>query len=188
MPLAASSPLNAVTNEIVNAAESPYPLERIKTVLRDITNHFHSLGVLIHDEADDEVLLHESQNLTIYHITLSPGLQYPPHNHLMDALIGIYKGGETNFVYPVAAGKIEVPERREFTAPALVHLPSHTVHSVANTGSARSGALHVYLGDLPRTRRQLWSLQSNQAESFDNDRYLAGARPIQQSISEHKKW
>ena len=187
MPLSASSPFHAVTNDIVNAAESPHSLERIRTVLRDITNRFHASGVLVHEEEDDEVLLHASQNLTIYHITLSPGLQYPPHNHLMDALIGIYKGGETNFVYPVAAGKIEDPERRDFTAPALVHLPPHTVHSVANTGSARSGALHVYLGDLTRIHRQLWSLQSHQAESFDNDRYLAGARPIQQSISDQKK-
>lgn len=188
MPLSASSPLHAGIDDIVDAAERPEPLERIKSVLRDLTNHFHSLGVLVHEEEDDEVLLHASQNLTIYHITLSPGLQYPPHNHLMDAVIGIYKGGETNFVFPVVAGKLEAPERREFTAPALVHLPSDTVHSVANTGGARSGALHVYLGDLPRTRRQLWSLQRNQVESFDNDRYLAGARLIQHSVSEHKKW
>src|SRR5882757_4392802 len=153
-PVSASSALYAVTNEIVSAAQSPYPLERLKTVLRDITNRFHALGALVHEEEDDEVLLHASQNLTIYHITLSPGLQYPPHNHLMDALIGIYRGGETNFVYPVTAGKLEDPERRDVSAPALVHLPAHTVHSVANTGSARSGALHVYLGDLPRTRRQ----------------------------------
>ena len=132
------------------------------------------------------MLLHASRNLTIYHITLSPGLQYPPHNHLMDALIGIYKGGETNFVYSVADGKLGVPERRDFTAPTLVHLPSHTVHSVANTGSARSGALHVYLGDLTQTHRRMWSLQGNQAERFDNDRYLAGAQPIQQSASEHE--
>jgi len=185
--LSAGSALQAVTNDIVNAAESPDPLERIKAVLRDITNRLHALGVLVHEEKDDEVLLHASQNLTIYHITLSPGLQYPPHNHLMDALIGIYRGSETNFVYPVAAGKLEEPERRDVTAPALVHLPSHAVHSVANTGSARSGALHVYLGDLPRTRRQLWSLPSNQVESFDNERYLAGARPIQPSISEQQK-
>jgi predicted metal-dependent enzyme (double-stranded beta helix superfamily) len=187
MPLSASSPLHAVTNDIVTAAESSHPLERIKAVLRDLTSRFHSLGALVHEEEDDEVLLHASQNLTIYHITLSPGLQYPPHNHLMDALIGIYRGGETNFIYPVAAGKLELPERRDLAAPTVVHLPSHTVHSVANTGSARSGALHVYLGDLPRARRQLWSLQSDRAEPFDNDRYLAGARPIQQSVSAHKK-
>ena len=178
MPLSASSALHAVTKDIVEAAESPYSLERIKKVLRDLTNRFHSWGVLIHEEEDDEVILHASQNLTIYHITLSPGLQYPPHNHLMDALIGIYKGGETNFVYPVAADKLDVPERRDFTAPALVHLPSDTVHSVANTGSARSGALHVYLGDLPRIRRQLWSLESGQVETFENNRYLGGARRI----------
>jgi predicted metal-dependent enzyme (double-stranded beta helix superfamily) len=184
MPISASSALHAVTHDIISAAEGPNPLERLKTVLRDVTNRFHALGVLVHEEDDDEVLLHASQNLTIYHITLSPGLQYPPHDHLMDALIGIYQGGETNFVYPVANGKLEAPERRDCTAPALVHLPPHTVHSVANTGSARSGALHVYLGDLTQTHRHLWSLPGNQAEPFDNDRYLAGARPIEQSISE----
>jgi predicted metal-dependent enzyme (double-stranded beta helix superfamily) len=182
MALSANSALHAATKDLVNAAESPNPLERLKTVLRDLTDRFHVLGVLVHEEDDDEVLLHASPNLTIYHITLSPGLQYPPHNHLMDALIGIYKGGETNFVYPVAAGgKLEAPERRDSIAPALVHLPPQTVHSVANTGSARSGALHVYLGDLTRTRRKLWDLQSNQAEPFDNERYLAGAQPVSKS-------
>ena len=55
------------------------------------------------------------------------------------------------------------------------------MHSVANTGSARSGAIHVYLGDLLQARRQLWDLQGNQAEPFDNGRYLAGARHIRQS-------
>jgi predicted metal-dependent enzyme (double-stranded beta helix superfamily) len=178
MPLSANSPLYAVIRDIVNAALDPEPLNGIEAVLRGYTNRFHSLGTLVHEEEDDEVLLHASRNLTIYHITLSPGVQYPPHNHLMDALIGIYKGGETNFVYPVAGDEIDAPERQDFAAPALVHMPPNTVHSVANTGSARSGALHVYLGDLTRTNRQLWSPESNRAEPFDNDRYLAGARPI----------
>lgn len=184
MPLSASSPLHVVTNEIIDAAASPDPLERIRTMLHEITNRFHALGALVHEEEEDEVLLHASRNLTIYHITLSPGLQYPPHDHLMDALIGIYKGGETNFVYPVADGKLGVPERSDCTAPALVHLPSFTVHSVANAGSERSGALHVYLGDLTHTHRHMWGLQDNQAAPFDNDRYLAGAQPIEQSGSE----
>ena len=183
MPLSANSPLYPAIKDIVNAATRPDPFERVRTVLSDCTNRFHSLGMLVHEEEADELLLHASPNLTIYHITLSPGVQYPPHNHLMDALIGIYKGGETNFIYPVAAAAIDAPERQEFTAPAVVHLSSNAVHSVANTGSARSGALHVYLGDLPGTSRQLWSLADNRAEPFDNDRYMAGARPIQRSTS-----
>lgn len=182
MPISATSVLHAAIRDIVDAAKSPHALERIETVLRDLTDRFHSLGALVHEEDEDEVLLHASQNLTIYHITLAPGLQYPPHNHLMDALIGIYQGGETNFVYPVVGDEIGIAERHDYTAPALVHLPPHTVHAVANTGSARSGALHVYLGDLTQTRRQLWSFQSNRAEPFDNDRYLAGARGIEQSV------
>ena len=176
----ARATLQAATDAILAVAKGPDPLERIRAVLRDITDRFHALGALVHEEDDDEVLLHASEHLTVYHITLSPGLQYPPHNHLMDAVIGIYKGGETNFVYPVSDGKPGTPERRDLSAPALLHLPAHTVHSVANTGRARSGAIHVYLGDLPRARRQLWSLQTDRAEPFDNDRYLAGARPIQE--------
>jgi len=179
MPLAAESALHAATRDIIDAAQGSHPLERVKAVLHDRIHRFHSLGVLVHEERDDEVLLHASQNLTIYHITLSPGLQYPPHDHLMDALIGIYQGGETNFIYPVAAGKLDAPERQDSLAPVLVHLPAHTVHAVANTGSARSGALHVYLGDLTRTHRHMWSLPNHQAEPFDNDRYLAGARPVE---------
>ncbi|CAN7443320.1 autotransporter [Mesorhizobium sp. LjRoot246] len=181
MAIPVGSPLYAVVDDIVNAAGSPDPLARTRAVLGEHTNRLHTLGVLAHEEEDDEVLLHASRNLTIYHITLSPGLQYPPHNHLMDALIGIYKGGETNFIYPDAASKLDAPQRRDSTAPTVLHLSPHTVHSVANTGNARSGALHVYLGNLPATHRQLWDLQSNQAEPFDNDRYLAGAQPIEQS-------
>jgi len=177
-PASTRAALQAATDEILDAAKGPDPLERIRYALRGITDRFHALGALVHEEDDDEVLLHASENLTIYHITLSPGLQYPAHNHLMDALIGIYRGGETNFIFPVAADELQAPQRHDVVAPAVVHLPSDAVHSVANTGSARSGALHVYLGDLPRTRRQLWSLPTRRAEPFDNDRYLAGARPV----------
>jgi predicted metal-dependent enzyme (double-stranded beta helix superfamily) len=181
------SALHAATDAIVRAAQGFDPLRRIEAALRDLTHRFHALGALVHEEEDDEVLLHASDKLTIYHITLSPGLQYPPHNHLMDALIGIYRGGETNFIYPVIGGTLGVPERRDSTAPALVHLPPQTVHSVANTGSARSGALHVYLGDLTHIHRQLWSHPGGQAEPFDNDRYLAGAHAIQQQSASRQE-
>lgn len=179
MPLDPASPLYAATADIVNAATAADPLGRISAVLRDLTDRFHARGALVHEEADDEVLLHASAHLTIYHITLSPGLHYPPHDHLMDALIGIYQGSETNFVYPRAGAALDAPERQDYAAPTVVHLGPHTVHSVANTGRARSGALHVYLGDLPRTQRHMWSAPGSKAQPFDNEWYLAGAQPIQ---------
>jgi predicted metal-dependent enzyme (double-stranded beta helix superfamily) len=164
--------------EIVDAAARPDPLSHVESTLLHWTRRLQAAGALAHEDDDDEVLLHAGPDLTIFHITLSPGLQYPPHDHHMDALIGIYRGSETNFIYPVEAGKLGEPQRRDFDAPALVHLAPHSVHSVANTGGARSGALHVYLGDLTRTYRQLWDFYGSRCEPFDNVRYLAGARPI----------
>jgi len=177
-PLPVSPTLQAAIDAIVDAAAKPDRLDRVDAVLRDTTNRFHSLGRLIHEEGDDEVLLHASEALTIYHITLTPGLHYPPHNHLMDALIGIYLGRETNFFYAGSDGRLQMPQTHDVIAPAVVHLHPGAVHSVANTGSARSGALHVYLGNLPQTRRQMWRFAGERPEAFDNERYLAGARPI----------
>jgi predicted metal-dependent enzyme (double-stranded beta helix superfamily) len=167
-----------VVRDIIDAAAKPDAFRHVEATLRQWTDRFHAAGGLAHEEEEDEVLLHSGPGLTIYHITLSPGLQYPPHDHRLDALIGIYVGGETNFMYSVNAGKLGAPERRDFEAPALVHLAPHSVHSVANTGRARSGALHVYLGDLTRTNRQLWDFDGSGGAPFDNTRYLAGARPI----------
>jgi len=163
--------------DLIDAANTSKPLETLSDVLRRYVHSFHSLGPLVHEAADDEMLLHVSAKLTIYHITLSPGVQYPPHNHLMDALIGIYKGEETNLIYSDAGGgQIGAATRRDALAPSVIHMGPDTIHAVANRGQARSGALHVYLGNLPNTARQLWFADGLRPEPFDNGRYLAGAR------------
>lgn len=167
----ASSPLVLVTAvaEIVEAAARPDPLPHVESTLLRCTRRFHATGALAHEDEDDEVLLHARPGLTIFHITVSPGLKYPPHDHRVDALIGTYQGGQTNFMYPVEAGKLGAPQRGDFDAPALVHLAPHSVHSVANTGHARSGALHVYQGDLTRTHRQLWDFHGRRCEPACGD-------------------
>jgi predicted metal-dependent enzyme (double-stranded beta helix superfamily) len=132
--------------------------------------------------------LHAAASLTIYHITLSPGVQYRPHNHLMDALVGIYHGSERNLIYGRAsADRLAPPARQDVIAPSVIHMDAHVVHSVANTGAGRSGALHVYLGDLPGTPRQMWTAEGSRPEPFDNARYLAGARPVALNLNLQRK-
>jgi predicted metal-dependent enzyme (double-stranded beta helix superfamily) len=132
----------------------------------------------VYEAIDDEILLHASAHLTIYHITLTPGLVYPPHNHLMHALVGIYKGAETNLIYPASGEQLGAPTREEVSAPAVVHMELQTIHAVANTGDARSGALHVYFGNLLDTRRQMWMPGQPGPQAFDNEQYLSGARAV----------
>ena len=165
--------------DLIDAADKSEPLKTLEDVLRRHVQRFHALGKLVHEAVEDEVLLHVSPSLTIYHITLSPGVQFPPHNHLMDALIGIYLGSETNLIYPPGRGdRLAAATRQDVIAPNVIHMDAHVVHSVANIGAGRSGALHVYLGDLPGTRRQLWAAEGSGPEPFDNARYLDGARPV----------
>jgi predicted metal-dependent enzyme (double-stranded beta helix superfamily) len=179
--VAATHPaLASAVLDLVHASTRSDPLNTLADVLSTYVQRFHSMGSLLQEALEDEILLHVSPSLTIYHITLSPGIQYPPHNHLMDALVGIYKGSEMNFIYsPERGGGVAAATRQHVRAPSVIHMDANTVHAVANIGSGRSGALHVYLGDLPGTRRQLWAADGLPPEAFDDARYLAGARPIE---------
>jgi len=165
--------------DLIDAAATTEPLETLGDVLRRHIQRLHSLGKLVHEAVEDEVLLHASPSLTVYHITLSPGVKYPPHNHRMEALVGIYHGSETNLIHsPGSGGRLAGATRQDVIAPNVIHMDAHAVHSVANMGAGRSGALHVYLGDLPGARRQLWAIDGSGPEPFDNARYLGGARPV----------
>jgi predicted metal-dependent enzyme (double-stranded beta helix superfamily) len=178
--VAATHPaLASAVLDLIDARAASDPLDALRDVLSTHIQRFHSMGGLIEEAVDDEVLLHVSPTLTVYHITLSPGIQYPPHNHLVDALVGIYKGSEMNLIYsPRDAGRVAAAARQDVCAPSVIHMDANAVHAVANIGPGRSGALHVYLGDLPGTRRQLWDADGLHPGAFDNVRYLAGARSI----------
>jgi len=180
--------LRSAVLELIDAAATNEPLETLGDVLRRHVRRFHALGALVHEAVEDEVLLHASPSLTIYHITLSPGVQYPPHDHRMDALVGIYHGSECNLIHPPgSAGRLAAATRQDVIAPNVIHMDANTVHSVANTGTGRSGALHVYLGDLPGTRRRLWAVDASGPEPFDNARYLAGARAVTPDSNPRRK-
>jgi len=47
-------------------------------------------------------------------------------------LIGIYWGGETNFIYKLADDQVDEPERQDFAAPALVHIQVFVLSSAAS--------------------------------------------------------
>jgi predicted metal-dependent enzyme (double-stranded beta helix superfamily) len=126
----------------------------------------------------DESLLVAGECLTVYHIALSPGLHYPPHDHRIPSLIGVYAGAETQFVYRRAGDRIALVRRFEIAAPSVRWLAPQVIHSVANVGRLRSGAVHVYLGDLTRQPRSRWSADLRDERPFHAREYFAAARPI----------
>jgi len=127
---------------------------------------------------DDELLLVSTPQLTVYHITLSPRIHYPPHEHRMPAMIGLYQGTETSFSYRRDGKALVQTARHDHAAPCVAALPADVIHSVVNMGEARSAAIHVYFGDLAAAERSLWDLDLRGERRFDNRFYFELARRI----------
>jgi len=131
---------------------------------------------LEHD--DDEMLLLSSPALTVYHIALSPRIHYPPHEHRVPAIIGLYQGTETSFSYRRDGKALIQTERHDHAAPCVAALRADVIHSVVNMGDVRSAAIHVYFGDLTAVERSIWDLDLREERRFDNRFYLEQSRRL----------
>jgi len=126
----------------------------------------------------DEMLLASFPEMTVYHIALSPRVHYPPHDHCMPAMIGLYQGAETSFSYRRNGRALVRTERHDYAAPCVAALPADVIHSVVNMGDVRSAAVHVYFGDLTAVDRSIWDPDLREERRFDNRFYFEQARPL----------
>jgi predicted metal-dependent enzyme (double-stranded beta helix superfamily) len=153
--------------------------ERAMRALLDATvKALHSRPGKWIEHDDDELLLASSPDLTVYHIALSPRVHYPPHEHRVPAMIGLYHGTETSFSYRRNGTALVQTERHDHAAPCVAALPADVIHSVVNMGSARSAAIHVYFGDLTAVERSIWDLDLCAERRFDNGFYFEQARRL----------
>ena len=81
------------------ALASASPERAMRTLLDTTVEALHGRSHRRIEHDDDEMLLASSPELTVYHIALSPRVHYPPHEHRVPAMIGLYQGTETSFSY-----------------------------------------------------------------------------------------
>jgi len=159
------------------AARSSQPINDLTGLLEKTIKKLDWLTEIIPENDEDEILLHASNELTIYSIKLSPGLQFPPHSHEMPVVIGFYEGCETNLIYEKQPnGDLRQSGRIDFEAPCVGNLKADVIHSITNYGQSTSRAIHYYLGDLINQRRSLWNPDSNEVTPFDNSKYFEYAK------------
>ncbi|HEV8390437.1 MAG TPA: hypothetical protein VGQ35_11375 [Dongiaceae bacterium] len=160
------------------ALASASPERAMRTLLDTTVKALHTRPGKWIEHEDDEMLLVSSPALTVYHITLSPRIHYPPHEHRMPAMIGLYQGLETSFSYRRDGKALVQVARHDHAAPCVAALPDDVIHSVVNMGSARSAAIHVYFGDLTAAERSIWGLDLRAERRFDNRFYFEQARRL----------
>jgi len=161
----------------LEAAGDADPLERMRRILQAAV-HDPTVGAALPAPQEDETLLHASAGLTIYSLRLTPRIHYPPHDHRMAAVIGLFEGVETNYFYRREGPRLVKTGISHDHAPEVVVLPSDTIHSVANPGGSYSRAIHVYLGPLTQIARSVWTADGLQERLFENSFYFAQARAL----------
>jgi predicted metal-dependent enzyme (double-stranded beta helix superfamily) len=140
------------------------------------------------DPLGQELVLLRDPRLTIIQVTIGPGLQYPPHNHGMEAAIGLYAGLERNLWFGGGQREsISVAGASELRAKDSIRMKRDVIHAVANPSSAYSAGVHVYLGDLIVHDRTLWHPDTLQPMPFDNDKYFGLVREEKAAQVEYRQ-
>ena len=160
---------------------SDSPVSAVKRVMQNAIAYPASILRTFPAEGEDEILLHNSDNLTVFRVLLHHGLQFPPHDHRMPVVIGLYSGCETNSFYSRSKdnpSRLEHTGHKDIEAPQVHVLKPDAIHAVSNLRPEPSAALHVYLGDLIKQKRTLWTLDLDGEQPFVFDTYHALSRKL----------
>lgn len=169
--------LDRFIEECLEAAVDANEEERVRQLLQSAVDD-PGIGDAVPITDEDETLLHESAELTVYSLRLTPRILYPPHDHRMTAIIGLFEGDETNYLFRRDGMGLVRTAVHESSAPEVVVLPPDTIHAVTNRGKSFSRAIHVYLGSLTKVERSVWSADGTGERPFDNIYYFEQARDL----------
>lgn len=120
----------------------------------------------------DDVILFEDDRISIWFCRFQPGSSVPPHNHRMPAIIGVFQGTERNDMYEQTETSVLMPLRHtEINAGEVLQIASDAIHGVTCTSTVPTEAIHVYLGALSKTERDLYDIDNDKVLAFTDANY-----------------
>lgn len=166
-------------DELVEECRLALADERPAVVVKDVLER-QLAGMTGDDPAvpDDGVrLLHRSDELTVLHVRLPPGLPSTlPHDHRMWAVVGVYGGQEDNAFYRRAEGTIVPSGGRSLRPGDVLAMGAEVVHAICNPTQHESlCAFHVYGGDLVAADRSMWLRDTLEERPYDDRVVIGGA-------------
>ena len=113
-------------------------------------------------------LLHSEPGLTVLHAAVNPGFASPPHDHRTWAVIGVYEGQEDNTFYRLidSSRHIEQAGHGNLRPGEVLTLDLEAIHKIANPGSNKLIALHVYGKNIFEIERSAWDLATGIERPF----------------------
>lgn len=175
--------LDKFVSTCLEASRRSDPVGAVRDTVRDALNDRESILAClpVSTTEDPELLLYRSADLTIYRVLLIHGLVYPPHEHGMPVVIGLYAGCETNYLYARSKNnRAHLIRTGQFqlTEPEVKVLDGDIIHAVTNVHVQPAAGIHIYFGDIDAQERSLWTLDLDGECLFTDECYFARSRPL----------
>ena len=161
--------LERFIQECREAARTDTPRQAVAQVVERFVAQPSEMLAMVGEQRPGVHALHHSPELTIMNVVWAPDMSFPPHDHTMWAVIGIYAGAEDNVFW-------QRGEDDRVTRQGLVRLePRHVrvlgdraIHSVANPLARLTGGIHVYGGDFPNAQgRREWDPATREGREME---------------------
>lgn len=124
-----------------------------------------------------EAVLHQAEDLTVMVLDTLPGVVQPPHDHAMNAFIGVFAGCEQQRFWTRTAEGVEATTGRLLEAGEVVALGERVIHAISAPDGEPARAVHVYLGDIYGVERSVFDPETMAEHPMTSDRYDEFCRP-----------
>jgi len=175
--------LDEIVEQAIDAAASDKPSSAIKDVLEKSMIERNTLASEIAAQPEDEVLLHEDKNCSIWSCRYDSDVVLSPHEHLMTVHIAVYSGCEVEMIYRRVRDTLAWEKNTSISEGQVMSLEPDVVHAVTADGKGLSHALHIYEGPLTQVKRSLFDWVSGDKVEFSMDNF----REMQKSRSEFEE-
>ena len=119
----------------------------------------------------DEIMLFEDDTVSVWICRFDPYTVVPPHEHKMNAFIGVFKGQEKNHFFKNDANGLKYQSTQITDAGQMTSIGTDGLHAVVAEGEEDCYSLHVYTGPLSKVKRSLFDWNTGEAIEFTDENF-----------------
>jgi len=154
------------------AAVSDKPTHTIRTLMQKALETPETLVANNPLKKDvDEIMLFEDDTVSVWICRFDPYSVVPPHEHKMNAFIGVFKGREKNHFFKIDTNGLKYQSTQIIDAGQMTSIGTDGLHAVVAEGDEDCYSLHVYTGPLSKVKRSLFDWDTGQALEFTEENF-----------------
>lgn len=168
------------------AALEPDAIAKTRAAVEELVESPADLAVAYPAPADCDLIsgysdyVYADEALTVCMVHTPPGIEQPPHDHLMTAIIGGYAGVELHRHFrrtPAGDAALAPAGTTDLAAGDVLTIGTAGVHAIDAAPGQWSSAIHIYLGALGSVARSVFHPDTFEEHPLTMAQYDEWCRP-----------